>query len=191
MAFQFKIQIKRITKPPVWRRVVVPETATFAYFHEIIQAAFGWHNSHLYQFSKTGYYSNEFIGLIFEDDDDDPFAMHLKRDASKVRLSEIFDAAGQKYVYIYDFGDDWTHQITLEAITDAVVITPELLAGKGACPPEDCGGTWGYENLRNILSEKKHPEHKETKEWLGLKAREEWDANYIDLEFLRLKVRRT
>lgn len=190
MTFQFKIQIKNITKPPVWRRLLVSDSITFEKFHKIIQASFGWHNYHLYQFSRNGYGAHEIIGITDEyDDDDNPF--YSKRDASAVRLSEIFGTVGEKYIYIYDFGDDWTHQITLEAITPEHIINPELIAGKGACPPEDCGGPWGYVNLRDILSDKRHPEYKETKEWLGLTPKEEWDADYLDLEYLKAVVRRS
>ncbi len=178
MALQFKIQIRNITKPPVWRRVLLPESSDFEYFHLVIQVAFGWENYHLYQFSKDGYRSDEVIGVPFEDDMDwGP----KKRNAAEVQLNQLFTEEGQKLLYNYDFGDDWEHLITLEKITPETIVHPKLLAAKGACPPEDCGGPWGYENLKVILSDKKHPEHKEMKAWLGMKARDEWDAAYVDI----------
>ncbi len=190
MAFKFKIQIKRISKPPVWRRLLVPESITFQRFHQIIQAAFGWYSCHLYQFSKTGYGDKEIIGIP-EEEDDNPFFQYSKLDSTKIKLSDIFRQVGQKFVYIYDFGDDWTHQITLEDITEHSIINSELLGGKGACPPEDCGGPWGYQNLMDILDDRKHPEHKDMKRWLGLKTSETWDPEAFDLEVRKTIVRRS
>jgi hypothetical protein len=190
MAFQFKIQIKNISKPPVWRRLLVPESITFERFHQIIQSAFGWRSIHLYRFSQSTYGSDEIVGY-FDEEYVEPFQRYATRAASEVRLPEIFGSVGQKYLYIYDYGDDWVHQITLETIAEESIITPTLLAGKGACPPEDCGGPWGYANLRDIMRDKKHPEYKETKQWLGLKARQEWDADDVDMEFLKMIVRQS
>lgn len=193
MTFQFKIQIKNITKPPVWRRVLIPDSFSFERFHEVIQAAFSWENYHMYQFSSIGYGADEIIGIVDEEDEDyyDMFITYEKRDASKVRLSEIFQFVGQKYIYIYNFGDDWTHQITLENVMVDSILNPELLAGKGACPPEDCGGPWGYYNLLDALSEKKHPDRKEMREWLGLKRGQDWDPSFFDLEERKIEVRQS
>ena len=181
MPYQFKIQLKNITKPPVWRRVLVPEAFSFEEFHVVIQIAFGWENYHLYQFSETGYTSGEVIGIVEENPLGFLFDGPRTRDASQVPLSEVFGEVGQTYTYIYDFGDDWIHHITLEAITDTPIASPQLMAAKGACPPEDCGGPWGYENLKIILADPKHPEHKEMKKWLGLKPRQQWDPNFVDV----------
>ncbi len=181
MTLQFKIQLKNITKPPVWRRVLVPDEFSFEDFHLVIQVAFGWQNYHMYQFSDTGYGADEIIGIVENSGLGFSFDGPSTRDASQVRLSEIFGEVGQVYVYIYDFGDDWLHQITLEAITDQPVESPKLLAAKGACPPEDCGGPWGFENLKEILADPKHSEHKDMKKWLGLKPRQQWDPNFVDI----------
>lgn len=87
--------------------------------------------------------------------------------------------------YTYDFGDNWTHTITLEKIIPQPSVKPELLDGKGACPPEDCGGVWGYKNLLQILADKKHPEHQEHRDWLGLFDDENYDPDKFDLEETR------
>jgi len=89
---------------------------------------------------------------------------------------------GQTFTYIYDFGDDWTHKIQVEAIIDQKAIRAELLAGKGACPPEDCGGVWGYEDIKGALVDPKHEMHDELREWLGLEKGEVWDAQSFDLD---------
>jgi hypothetical protein len=177
MAFQFKIQIKGITRPPVWRRVLVPETFTFHRFHEIIQAAFGWKNAHLYQFSDRGYHADYIISEPHKDN----FIPVV--DSRKKKLSAVFTAPGERFTYIYDFGDDWIHQITLETVTLEKITHASCLAGKGACPPEDCGGEWGYESLKELLSnDSKSEEAEETREWLGLDEDEAWDANAFSVE---------
>ena len=174
MALQFKIQIKNIIEPPVWRKLVVPEQFTFLRMHKVIQAAFGWDDYHLFQFSPKGYASHPLIGIP-----DSEFAADTL-EAKKIKLSEIFRMPKQKFTYIYDFGDDWVHQITLEKITDEKLLRAKCLAGKGACPPEDCGGPWGYAELKITLADPKHPEHAETKEWLGLTKKQKWDAEAFD-----------
>lgn len=169
MTFQFKIQLKNIKKPPVWRRVVVPANTSFSRFHSIIQVAMGWDNSHMYSFSPSGYRSTPWI----EEDGDDQdlstlgFEDRETISAENIKLSDIFEKKGQTFTYIYDFGDDWIHIITLEKIDKTDTSTkPKLIDGKGACPPEDCGGPWGYENIKVVLEDKKHPEYHDIKEWL-------------------------
>ncbi|HCY42815.1 MAG TPA: plasmid pRiA4b ORF-3 family protein [Prolixibacteraceae bacterium] len=177
MAYQFKIQLKKVTKPPVWRQVVVPEDLSFHKFHILIQIVFGWENSHLYQFCPTGYGSKPTIAIPFDDDWEKP-----DMNASKIKLTQIFTAEKQTFTYIYDFGDDWIHRITLEKILPDMIKHPFCMAGKGTCPPEDCGGPWGYENLKMILADPKHEEHYEMREWLGLEEDEEWGAAWFDLD---------
>ena len=178
MAFQFKIQIKNIQKPPVWRQILVPENFTFDEFHVVIQDAFGWYNYHLYQFSPTGYGSTPIIALASEDDWEAP-----DMDAEKTKLKDIFKTENQKYTYIYDFGDDWIHSIILEKILDDKIKHAKCLAGKGFCPPEDCGGPGGYERIKDVLANPDHEEYKDTREWLGLEDDNEvFDPNEFDLE---------
>ncbi|WP_253916391.1 plasmid pRiA4b ORF-3 family protein [Lentimicrobium sp. S6] len=181
--FQFKIQIKGITKPPVWRRIKIPSYYTFEDMHDIIQSAFAWESYHLYSFSPTGYGSYPVIQEIKEGIEDFSFfGFDDPIDAEETILAEIFVEEGQKYTYIYDFGDDWIHKITLEKIIEEASEKPVCLAGKGKCPPEDCGGIWGYEQLKETLSDKSHPEYEEYKEWLGLEDNEEWDAKEFNLK---------
>jgi len=160
MTFQFKIQLKNISKPPVWRRVLVPSQFSFQRFHLVIQEAFGWENYHFFQFSPGGFGSGPFIKEPFEDDDYEGFM-----DAGKTKINEIFKKEGQKFTYIYDFGDSWEHKITLEKITADKTI------------------------LAEILKDPTNPEYEEMKEWLGLDDDEEWDADGFDLEETRAMVR--
>ncbi|MEA4936724.1 MAG: plasmid pRiA4b ORF-3 family protein [Paludibacter sp.] len=180
-SYQFKIQLKDVSNPTVWRRILMPANATFLEFHDVIQIAFGWENAHLFMFSPKGYQSSPIIELE-NDEDDNPFSRTEKLSAETLTLAEIFTQEKQTYTYIYDFGDDWTHKITLEKINlDDQLLQALIIKGQGACPPEDCGGAWGYENLKVVLSDKKNPEHKEMKEWLGLGQKEIWDSEEFDL----------
>jgi len=174
MAFHFKIQLKEVAKPPVWRKIVVPDTISMLKFHMVIQAAFGWTNSHLFEFVPIGRDAHT-IGIPDE-------AVPEVRNASRILLKSVFQEKGQKCTYVYDFGDYWVHSVILELITEEKIKQADCLAGKGACPPEDCGGVAGYENLKKILTDPKNPEHQEMKEWLGLHMNDTWDANEFDLE---------
>ncbi|MDP3432700.1 MAG: plasmid pRiA4b ORF-3 family protein [Bacteroidota bacterium] len=176
MAYQFKIQLKDVTKPPVWRQVIVPEKITFHKFHQLIQLVFGWEDYHLYQFSPKGYGSHPLISIPSTEDWD-----QADYDPRKIKINQVFNAPKQTFDYIYDFGDDWIHRITLEKLLPEMIKHPVCLDGKGTCPPEDCGGPWGYENLKQILADPKHEEHQEMKEWLGMAEDEDWDANCFDL----------
>lgn len=183
--FQFRIQIENITKPPVWRKVLVPETFTFQRFHLVIQDAFGWENGHLYQFSPGGYGSEPTIALPSEDN------WEPVTDSTETKLKDIFSREGQTYIYVYDFGDDWIHKITLEKITDEKSLVASCIEGKGACPPEDCGGPWGYEDLKATFTNAPDSEEAdELREWLGLEENEVWDANHFDLKSTNETVKR-
>ena len=185
MTFQFKIQLKDISKPPVWRQVLVPAQFSFYKFHLVIQEAFGWENCHLFQFSPKGFGSYPVIKEPFEEDEDYGEVMN----AAKTKLNEIFKKEAQTFNYIYDFGDNWEHKITLEKIKTDKTITADCTGGKGACPPEDCGGTWGYTNLIEVLKDPANPEYEEMKDWLGMDDDEEWDVNDFNLEEVRAMVR--
>ncbi len=176
MVLQFKIQIKGITKPPVWRRISIPSHFTFHQFHIAIQTAFGWYNCHLYQFSRSGYSTPPFITIPEEEV---WIGAEEQLDSMKIKLSDVFTEEKQKFTYIYDFGDDWTHSIVLEKMTDEQSLLPQLLAGKGACPLEDIGGVWGYEDFKQGSVGGSKEDYQDTLEWHGL---DDWDSAYFDLK---------
>ena len=179
MAYVFKIKIKNITRPPVWRRVSVPENFTFTQFHLVIQAAFGWTNSHLFKFSDEEYRPNFIIYPQLEDDD---YYTCIRIDSEKTPLEQYFKEH-DKLLYIYDFGDYWTHEITLEDGNYDGGGTALCLAGKGACPPEDIGGYGGYECMKQAFAT--HPYGREAnsyREWLGMGKRKTWDAKAFSIE---------
>ncbi len=183
MIYQFKIQLKGVSDPTVWRRIQLDAGCTFEEFHRAIQYAFGWEFSHLYFFSPTGYNSKPMIEPSCEGYEMYEMLDEESLDADTTLLSDIFVSEKMKFTYLYDTGDDWKHQISLEKILKDIVIgKPLLLKGEGACPPEDCGGSWGYEALKETLADKMHPEHKEMKEWLGMRPKDNWDAAAFDIE---------
>ena len=153
------------TKPPVWRRLQVPGNANLGWLHAVIQVAMGWTNSHLHQFKAGGaFYSDP--RHHFAEYEGDPEIL----DESKVTLQKLAPRQKASFRYEYDFGDSWEHQITVEKILPpdpAAAMTALCLDGARACPPEDCGGVWGYDNLLKIIQNPKHEEHASMMDWLG------------------------
>lgn len=138
---QLKIQLDHC-KPAIWRRVVVADHLSFGELHQVIQIAMGWDNCHLHQFD---------VGertIAPPEVEDDPFADRPVESEDATYLASL-PADLKKFRYWYDFGDDWMHSITIEKRLPADATAPpaDLLAGKNACPLEDCGGPWGYAEL--------------------------------------------
>lgn len=181
MVFQFRIDIKDISAPPVWRRIQIPAHWTFELFHEAIQAAFGWGNNHLYFFSTKGWGSEPCIGSPLWEESE-------CQNADKIKIRDYFLEEKQKLMYIYDFGDDWMHNILLEKILDENKINAELVDGKGKCPPEDCGGSFAYMDLKEILNDPGYPDYDEIRDWFGVNEDEPWDPAGIDLLVLQKAV---
>ncbi len=167
---QIKIKLLGVMKPPVWRRVQLRADTRLEQLHEILQAALGWENYHLHAFS----FGEEEFGPR------DPDLALDFADERKVTLGELTDI-GARFRYTYDFGDDWEHEILVEDLLDPAPDThyPILVAAKGACPPEDCGGKWGYADLRAILADPSDEQHQEMLEWLGLENSSEFDPNAV------------
>ncbi len=159
--YQLKITLKDI-RPPIWRRVQVRSDATLAQLHWVIQISMGWTNSHLHSFNIQG---NEYGVPMLEFDFDD---MEV-RDEQIVKLSKVIPEEKFKFSYLYDFGDSWEHEILVEKVLEAdpSVHYPNCITGKRACPPEDCGGVWGYRNFLEVIQDPDHPEHEEMLEWVG------------------------
>jgi hypothetical protein len=176
MTFQFKIQLLDIESPIVWRSILVPDNFSFHHFHNILQASFGWTNSHLYEFSPEG------IGS-------DPVITHPEfepeteyRNSVRYKLSQYFTGIGDKIIYTYDFGDSWEHIIILEKIADEPSKRVICIDGDGACPPEDCGGTHGFREFKLGINDPAHVEFASLREWVGIGKKGRWDASKFNKE---------
>lgn len=161
--YQFRIDLKDI-KPPIWRRIQVPETYTFFDLHVAIQNAMLWSGGHLHRF----YVTDPFTGKKVE----------LEAPEWETNISDWFNMEKPRASYVYDFGDWWEHKIKLEKIIlrEKGVNYPICIKGKRASPPEDSGGVWGYEELLEIIKNPDHEEYEETLEWLGGK----FDPEHFD-----------
>ncbi|MBK6628250.1 MAG: plasmid pRiA4b ORF-3 family protein [Flavobacteriales bacterium] len=160
-ALQLKITLKW-SKPPIWRRIVVPVGIDFMQLHLAIQSAMGWENAHLYEFKAEGYR----IGQVDEDFADFGFGDDKVLEAAEVPVGKVLTAPKDRCVYEYDFGDGWLHNVLLEKGLPAGT-APGCTAGALACPPEDCGGMAGYAMMLQALSDPKHPEHDHYRAWAG------------------------
>jgi hypothetical protein len=169
--YQLKITLRGVSRPPVWRRVAVPAALTLDLLHEVIQQVMGWHDGHMHVFSTPG----RDYGL--------PGSGLGHADEGTVTLAEVLVMPRAAMRYTYDFGDDWEHDIVLEKILPAVPAADvSCLAGKGACPPEDCGGAWGYASLKEVLADPDHEEHEDLLDWLGLDAAADFDPARFSLD---------
>lgn len=139
--FRIRVDLQR-TKPPVWRRIEVPGDILLPRLHEVIQAAMGWTDSHLHRFrTSKDWNAPEFLTQFDLDEGDEGM---LEDD---VRLDQILSAEGDRLWYDYDFGDGWKHLLRVEKVLENPPSAPVCISGKLACPPEDCGGVWGYAEL--------------------------------------------
>lgn len=168
---RLKITLRSI-RPPIWRRIEVESNVTLYELSTVLQAAMGWLGGHLHAYEAGG--------TTYElPDEDIGFGLRTV-DERKARLNKVLPNVGAKMRFDYDFGDGWSHDIIVEAIKPAVadVEYPRCVTGKRACPPDDCGGPWGYGQLLEILANPDHHEYAERVEWLGGPfSPEAFDAN--------------
>ncbi len=174
--YQFKIALTRI-KPPIWRRIQVPETYTFWDLHVAIQDAMGWDDYHLHQFKVKDPKTEETatIGIPGEDDADFGWVILPGWEQS---ISDYFSENNETADYLYDFGDNWGHVVEFEKAIprDEQQKYPRCVKGKRACPPEDCGGVRRYEDLVEAMKDPEHEERENYIQWLGT----EFDAEHFD-----------
>jgi Plasmid pRiA4b ORF-3-like protein len=161
---QLRIELEGLD-PAIWRRLIVPSNANFGWLHRVIQIAMGWTDSHLHDFQVGEKVISDPVAVA------DAFeGRPAVLNEAKVRLNELVTAPGESFGYEYDYGDSWNHRITVEVLSapeEAVAGKAVCLAGARSCPPEDCGGVDGYVELLKALKNRKHPDHKAMKEWLG------------------------
>jgi hypothetical protein len=169
VVMQIKVKLLGVSKPPVWRQLQVRADMSLDRLHEAIVAAFGWAGYHMHAFER----GSERFGS--------PDPELGFNDERAVSLGELLRDVGDRLLYTYDFGDDWEHEVTVEKLLDANpdAAYPVLVAAKGACPPEDCGGPWGYAELKEILADPSHDRHEEMLEWLELDDASAFDPKMV------------
>ncbi len=158
--FQLHVRLED-TDPPVWRRVLVPGGAKLSKLHDIVQAAMGWTNSHLHSFTIDA----KLYGSHFDDYPEEEL------DEAECTVSIAMRGNVQRFSYEYDFGDSWSHEVVVEDVTRAphVLKYGVCLDGQGACPPEDVGGTGGYQEFLAAMADPMHEEHDNYLVWVGYK----------------------
>lgn len=158
--YQIKVNLQG-AKPPIWRRLIVDSRTPLDALHVAIQVSMGWSNSHLHQFidNDNNVYSEADEELDFAEVNEEKDFM----------LSNLLNQEKQFIHYDYDFGDDWSHKITLEKILPADNQCEPIQCVKGMriCPMEDSGGFWGYQRFLDILKDPDDEEYEDTKEWFG------------------------
>ncbi len=183
MRIKVRIELLEVSSPTVWRELFVPLDCTFHDMHKILQVAMGWMNSHLYSFKEN--HKSRFFTI------DSPYDEEYGISAKSIPVKGIlmnylnefnFDDSKSKILYTYDLGDTWEHEITVLDF-DRVGTKAELIAGEGACPPEDCGGIDGFEDIKESLAtgnvSKIHGES--WKPWLNGCGYKNYDPNKFDL----------
>lgn len=161
--YQLKIRLLGI-EPEIWRRFSVPASISLDRLHDVIQIVMGWNDSHLYEFTigkkrYTEFPESRLDGLV----------------CGRYRLGDLIKKEGRTFLYRYDFGDGWEHELTLE---DSHFVEPVMLCfeGERACPPEDVGGVPGYYEFCRAVKDPAHEDHEELLEWVG----GEYDGEYFD-----------
>lgn len=155
-------------EPAIWRRLLVPSGISLARLHGVFQTTMGWTDSHLHSFTIGGH----------------RYGMHVD-DFDVAELDEqkftVASAIGdeRRFRYEYDFGDGWDHQVVVEDVVrvPAELPFPICLEGKRSCPPEDCGGAYGYADLLRAIEDPEHEEFDEYVEWVGA----DFDPEEFDL----------
>lgn len=170
--YQLKVTLKD-SHPPIWRCILVADNILLPQLHGVLQLAMGWMNSHLHSFQ---------VGRqAFAEPSPDDFVPVV--DYRTVRLNQIAPKVNVRFIYLYDFGDRWEHEIVVEKIlpVEKDAHYPRCLDGQRACPPEDVGGIWGYADFVKAIRNPRHPEHGEMLGWVGSKfAPEKFDLRDVN-----------
>jgi hypothetical protein len=176
-AYQLKISLDHVT-PAIWRRFVVDSDIKLPDLHKVIQTVMGWYNSHLHLFRIND--------RLYSFPDEEAFLDYI--DYRKIRLNAVITKEKQKFHYDYDFGDGWEHTLALEKIVPKEKGTkyPICVDGKRSCPPEDCGGPGGYEDMLEIIKDPSDEQYEEMLDWLG----GDFDAEGFDVDSVNVGLPR-
>jgi hypothetical protein len=179
--YYLKVTLKD-SKPLIWRDILVPSDLTLEELHYVIQTVMGWGNSHLHQFiAEEVLYTDDMAS-----DKNDEYSLNARdeeehdRSEKKYTVAQILTKEQSSLIYEYDLGDSWTHKIELKKIlpADTHAFQPRCIRGEKACPPEDCGGIWGYTDILETLRNAKSSEKKDILERLG----NDFNPDYFDVD---------
>lgn len=184
--YELRITLRHI-RPKIFRTLVVPAATTLRELHLYIQAAFGWYNYHLHAFrdgeGKT--YTSAAEGMIAMEMEEDDL------DDTKITLDRVLHRVGDRLLYTYDFVDSWEHEIEVLAIGPprAKALYPAVIDGARNCPPEDCGGPYGYQELVDIIYRQRQGlplegEEEERLAWLG----DDYDPEAFDFDEINSRL---
>ena len=157
VAFQLHVELQEVT-PVVWRRILVPTSVRLSMLADVLIAAMGWSNSHLHCFEVA----DQRYGMQFDEYPEGEI------DEKSVTVLQALRNV-KRFEFEYDFGDGWTHEITVEAqLSSSLGLKAAVcLEGENACPPDDCGGPGGYEQMLDALADPSNEEHEDYVRWMG------------------------
>ncbi|WP_284620563.1 plasmid pRiA4b ORF-3 family protein [Aquabacterium humicola] len=159
--YQLTVELQHI-EPRIWRTILVPDTLKLARLDLVVQAAFGWTNSHLHEWR---------IGSARYGIPDPEWGTQEDLiDERKCTVGKVLGDDVAEFTYNYDFGDGWEHRITVDqrsAVEPERNAWPMCIAGANACPPEDVGGPPGYMDFLQAMRDRTHEEHLQVWRWCG------------------------
>lgn len=172
------------TDPPIWRVVEVPTSITLKVLHDVVQAAMGWLDYHLWEMVID----RQTYGLPM----DEGWGTAPRKVASRTRLRDVLVPATTQIDYTYDFGDNWEHTLIVSDVRagDPATAYPRFVAGERDSPPEDCGGIPGFYEMLEARADPEHPDHAEISEWLDGYDPDELDDFPIKVALGRIAARR-
>jgi hypothetical protein len=178
--YQLKITLVDI-HPPIWRRVLMPADVKLPKLHRYFQTIMGWENYHLHSFS---------VGDAIYSEPDPDYDDSRNINERRVRLLDIAGMGQPAFIYTYDYGDNWRHEVTVEKVltADPDDNYPLCIGGKRACPPEDCGATSGYDHFLQALADPHHEDHEQLRGWIGgIFDSEGFDLNSINRALRKIR----
>lgn len=192
MLYQLKISLFD-TAPKIWRRILIPTSATLWDLHSAVQDVFQWNHSHLHQFVYEDKAFKKTLIFGIPTDEDEMYDLTIYP-SWKHKMSKYLSLEEPNLKYVYDLGDNWLHLVELENILPAEkgVKYPVCLDGKRNSPPDDCGGVHGYLNMLEVLSDPSDEEFADTKEWVESMKDGPFDPAHFDpakVEFMDPKKR--
>lgn len=176
----YEIKITLVgSDPPIWRKFQVKNDITLDKLHRVIQIVMGWQDCHIHEFQI----GDEAYGQV------DAGGLEDVKDERKVRLGKVVRGEGARFRYVYDFGDDWEHELVVERVLNVARNTkyPACIDGERACPPEDCGGVWGYYDMLQTIDDPGDPDYEDVVEWLG----EGFDPESFDIRQVNASLQKT